>query len=124
MTKLISKITRNHTDLFEIAKEFNIQVFELDLQGTYGAYKYIKRNKVIILNENLDENKKMIVLAHELGHAFLHTKSTCFYDPHNNSKRENEANKFAIELLRAIDTTVEFSIDSKMDKNFYNSIYN
>ncbi len=46
---------------------------------------------------------KNIVLAHELGHALLHYhKSTCYlreYTLFPRGRIENEANKFAAELL-------------------------
>lgn len=44
-----------------------------------------------------------LVMAHELGHAILHRKENCYFIRTKtlllNSKKEIEANKFAMELL-------------------------
>ena len=64
-------------------------------------YKYIRKNRVIFINEDLSEEQQNFVLAHELGHAILHIKSSCFcYGLNvNNYKKEYEANFFAAQLL-------------------------
>lgn len=42
-------------DVFELVDYFNIQTIDIDLgSSTLGMYKYIKRNKFIFLNTNLD----------------------------------------------------------------------
>ena len=66
-------------------------------------YKYINKNKVVFINNRLSDEVKKFVLAHELGHAVLHTKNNCFYLKHNTFVKTNyfevEANIFAAELL-------------------------
>nr|DAW30966.1 MAG TPA: IrrE protein [Caudoviricetes sp.] len=80
-------------------------------------YKYIKKNKLILINSSLSEQEQKYVLAHELGHAVLHTKSSCFcYGLNVNTyKKEYEANIFSAELLINCDekdnTINGFSID-------------
>ncbi|MBV4426486.1 ImmA/IrrE family metallo-endopeptidase [Clostridium tyrobutyricum] len=68
-----------------------------------GFYISLVTNKYIVINNKLDEHEKNIVLAHELGHALLHYhKSTCYlreYTLFPRGRIENEANKFAAELL-------------------------
>ena len=91
-------------DVFELVDYFNIQTIDIDLgSSTLGMYKYIKRNKFIFLNTNLDYQQRKFVLAHELGHAILHSNLNCFFlekkTLHLKNKFEIEANKFAVELL-------------------------
>ncbi|CUQ09953.1 Predicted Zn peptidase [Clostridium paraputrificum] len=90
---------------FEITKDLGITLIVAPLGNVWGMYKYIKRTKVIYLNESLNEYEKRFVLAHELGHAVLHPKSTCFFTDTKNLnkiKKEHEANIFAANFL--IDT--------------------
>ena len=57
-------------------------------------------------------------MAHELGHALLHRKENCYFIRNKtlllNSKKEIEANKFAMELLlpdSLLDEYRDFTID-------------
>ena len=91
-------------DVFELVDYFNINVIETDLgSSTLGMYRYIKRNKFIFLNNDLEHYQKKFVLAHELGHAILHSDLNCFFlekkTLYLKNKFEIEANKFAVELL-------------------------
>lgn len=65
----------------------------------YVAY----RQKFIHINQNLDENRKLFTMAHELGHAILHPKSNTAFLRERTlfsiDKLEVEANRFAAELL-------------------------
>ena len=64
---------------------------------------FLKNHRYIFINENLPEHEKRLVMAHELGHAILHRKENCYFIRNKtlllNSKKEIEANKFAMELL-------------------------
>ena len=88
---------------FEIAKALNIEVLIGALGSRCGCYMYLKRHRCIFLNESLPEHEKRLVMAHELGHAVLHRKENCYFIRNKtlllNSKKEIEANKFAMELL-------------------------
>ena len=59
-----------------------------------------------------------LVMAHELGHAILHRKENCYFIRNKtlllNSKKEIEANRFAMELLLPdsfLDEYREFTIE-------------
>ncbi len=100
----IIKKKANTDDVFELVDYFNINVIETDLgSSTLGMYRYIKRNKFIFLNNDLEHYQKKFVLAHELGHAVLHSNLNCFFlekkTLYLKNKFEIEANKFAVELL-------------------------
>ncbi|EEA84929.1 ImmA/IrrE family metallo-endopeptidase [Peptacetobacter hiranonis] len=108
----IIKKKANTDDVFELVDYFNINVIETDLgSSTLGMYRYIKRNKFIFLNNDLEHYQKKFVLAHELGHAILHSDLNCFFlekkTLYLKNKFEIEANKFAVELLVSDDDLKE-----------------
>lgn len=91
---------------YELAEQLDIILIIEPLGKPLGMYKYINRSKVIWLNSSMNEEEKRYVLAHEIGHAVLHPKSSCFFSSVKNintSKKEYEANLFAAELLLEVD---------------------
>ena len=90
---------------FELCRATGVEVFFADLGSLKGMYKYIKRNRFAVINENLDDYTRNLVCAHELGHDILHSdlaKKLCLqefvlYDM--KSRPEYEANLFASEIL-------------------------
>lgn len=89
---------------FEIAYYLNIDILQLKLPNTiHGFLVRVLRRKFIALNANLPYEAQKIVVCHELGHAILHKgygyylhADMSYYVP---SRREKEANQFAIHLL-------------------------
>ena len=93
---------------YQLAKCLNFDIYELDLPSAIRGFliRFLirpLRRKCIVLNANLSELQKHIVLCHELGHARLHSgygyylsTNKPYYVP---CRRENEANEFAIHLL-------------------------
>ena len=73
---------------------------------------YLKRSKCIWINENLEGNERLFVMAHELGHAILHPRQNCYFIKHKtlflNSRLEQEANQFAINFLIPDDILTEY----------------
>ena len=59
-------------DPYVIAADLGIEIVPCNFKRQRGAYKVIKRNRFIYINENLNEILKRIVLYHELGHDTLH----------------------------------------------------
>lgn len=97
------------TDPFQLADYLNIEVFENPLGDIDGMYMYLKRNKVVLLNDNLNLKFKKFVLSHELGHGIMHPRENCYFMRKNTflkmNKYEYEANLFAVNLsLHGIDT--------------------
>lgn len=89
---------------FELAELLKIQVVHWPLhEEVNGLYQYEKRVKFIYINSTLPYLMQRVVCAHELGHAILHPKLNCtFLKNHtfyNINRYENEANRFASELL-------------------------
>ena len=90
------------TNPFDIADQLGIlyQVCNLQFEG---CYMFLKNHRYIFINENLPEYEQRLVMAHELGHAILHRKENCYFIRNRtlllNSKKEIEANRFAMELL-------------------------
>ena len=90
------------SDPFAIADQLGILYQVCDLQFE-GCYMFLKNHRYIFINENLPEYEQRLVMAHELGHAILHRKENCYFIRNKtlllNSKKEIEANRFAMELL-------------------------
>ena len=80
-------------------------------------YKYLKKNRFAVINENLDPFTKTLVCAHELGHDILHqnlARKVCLqefilYDM--KSRPEYEANLFASEILLPDDIILSLARD-------------
>lgn len=113
---LVKKYGTN--DPFEIAEAKNIYVIERDLhEEIYGFYKYIRRNKFIFLNSNLCIEDKVFTFCHELGHSELHPRLSAPFLKNKTlisiDKIENEANRFAVELLLPDQAIYEYE-DSKL----------
>lgn len=73
-----------------------------DIGSRLGYYMYMKRSKCIWINESLEGNERLFVMAHEVGHALLHPKENCYFLRNHtllNTRTEIEANKFAVGFL-------------------------
>ena len=64
---------------------------------------FLKNHKCIFLNEDLNEQERILVMAHELAHSIMHRKENCYFIRNKTllltSEIETEANMFAAELL-------------------------
>jgi Zn-dependent peptidase ImmA (M78 family) len=113
--KLIKFYERKYRtrDPFEIARCLRIKVFYVPLGNIAGYYKYMKHNRCIYMNSEIeDETFRRVVMAHELGHAVLHMKDNCTfmkgYTLLLTSKVEKQANLFAAHLLITDEMLHEF----------------
>ena len=72
--KLVSRLVRKYQtrDPFEMIKGMNVILVHYPLEDVRGFYQYFQRNHIIYLDERLTEAEQRFVLAHELGHLFLH----------------------------------------------------
>lgn len=91
-------------DPFLLASCLNLNVKFLEYSdNTKGYYIKVGKNKFIIINSNLTEEEKRVVLAHEIGHAVMHSSKEIHFLRENTlfpkGRHENEANKFAADLL-------------------------
>ncbi|MEG0502943.1 MAG: ImmA/IrrE family metallo-endopeptidase [Cellulosilyticaceae bacterium] len=93
-------------NLFSIAEANNILVLEDELGSICGFYTYQKKTKIILLNSSLSDLHKQMVLAHEIGHALLHTKVNCAFIKNKTGFKhqiyEKEANFFGANMLKEI----------------------
>lgn len=111
-----------------IAKAYNIKIFYRELGQIKGFSRNDNENKFIAINSSLSNFETKIVLAHELGHLFLHKEEFIleikdnFYSSIN--KYEYEANYFAAYLLFSnyeqeyVLEMIENENDEKIIKNF------
>ncbi|QED49339.1 ImmA/IrrE family metallo-endopeptidase [Cytobacillus dafuensis] len=104
--KAVNEIKKKYktSDPFEIASLKNIHIIPWNLhEEILGFYKYDKRNKYIFINNNLDNEMKKYICAHELGHAILHPRVNTPFLRKNTlfslDKIEVEADIFAVEIL-------------------------
>lgn len=93
----------NTTDVYELCNALNVIIKYDPLGSTKGYFLNTLEGFFIVLNCNLDEWERKVVLAHELGHFILHKENNiCFlknYTYNITNKSENEANEFASHLL-------------------------
>ena len=107
ITDVVHKIIKRYktSNPFELCTEMGIEIVYADLGNLKGMYTCIKRNRFIVINENIDNDIKRIVCAHELAHDQLHRKMSTSswmkdYSLYTfSSKHEYEANIFVSELL-------------------------
>lgn len=92
-------------DPVKIAHHAGIQIAIVPLGEISGNYMLIKRKRWIFVNDSIPEDSPMfkVIVAHELGHAFLHRKENCAFIKNKTllscSGIEREANRFAATLL-------------------------
>lgn len=112
----VDKLVRKyHTrDPYELCQLLGIKIHYYDLQKKLkGFFYYQSRQKNIVIDHNVNEVLERILIAHELGHAILHTKIAMmkgFQEMEvldGGSQEEDEANFFAAELLLEDDTVLE-----------------
>ncbi|MFL0196960.1 ImmA/IrrE family metallo-endopeptidase [Clostridium sp. WILCCON 0269] len=92
---------------YNLAKELGFHIIEeyLSVDAPKGLFKKILGKKFIVINLTRIENEyeKKFTIAHELGHAIFHSSNNTFFlHDHTFYQRgrfENDANKFAAELL-------------------------
>ena len=104
----VDKLVRKyHTrDPYELCQLLGIKIHYYDLQKKLkGFFYYQSRQKNIVIDHNVNGILERILVAHELGHAVLHTKIAMMHGFQemevfdDRSIEENEANCFAAELL-------------------------
>ena len=89
-------------DPFRLCKALDILVLFVPLVRVNGFYQHFDGQDIIYINQDLTDDEKTLVCAHELGHALLHTNvNTIFLETHKfvENKYETEADAFAINLL-------------------------
>lgn len=129
--KKVHQLLKGDTqNLYTLADNHNILIYECDLGDNSGLYLYLEKTKTILLNHRLSYYKKQIVLAHEIAHAMLHPKMSCAFTPSYSLEKpnaqENEANYFACKLLSEIgfwDNDELCIYDHEIDKTDLGFIY-
>ncbi|NPV74543.1 MAG: ImmA/IrrE family metallo-endopeptidase [Pelotomaculum sp.] len=91
------------SDPYRLARLMDIDVDEFPFRRIKGLILEIAGKVTIVLNANLPEWLKRVVLAHELGHRRLspHGMGYFFLTEYTlmESRVEYEANRFTVELL-------------------------
>lgn len=110
-------------DPYEICKYLDIQVMERPMgkspRSCKGFFLVSSRCKLIVINSDLPDSIQRIIIAHELGHAVLHSDSAIntfheFAMFEDTNRMEYEANVFAAEFMLSDDAAIE-SLEMQMD---------
>ncbi|GAB6117096.1 ImmA/IrrE family metallo-endopeptidase [Thermoanaerobacter brockii subsp. lactiethylicus] len=128
--RIVNRLVNKHgcSNPYYIAKENNIVVIKISLDKVYGFYKYIKRNKFIFINSDVDEQVQLLTCSHELGHAVLHPRENTIwlqsFTLFSTDRLEIEANLFALSLLRYYNKFDFFVLANllKIPETFLNSV--
>ena len=95
-------------DPYEICEYLDIQVMERPMgkspRSCKGFFLVSSRCKLIVINSDLPDSIQRIIIAHELGHAVLHSDSAIntfheFAMFEDTNRMEYEANVFAAEFM-------------------------
>lgn len=114
VAKLVRKYdTRNP---FGLAKDLGIYVYYKPLGKLEGFYTIVLKRRAIVLNEHLEENRKRLILAHEIAHDQLHRNErknlgeflTMKHFNEAKNSYEIEANIFAAHLLISDEAFFEY----------------
>lgn len=114
ITDIVRGITTKYktNSPYELAELKGIMIHRSNLGQIHGFYYKAYRVKQIYLNNNLSKHEEKFVLAHELGHSFLHPNSNTPFLKANTylsvEKMELEANKFAMHLLITDTDLIEY----------------
>ena len=91
-------------DTRQIANELGIKIYYENYDDLLGMYTYRWKQRIIFINNNLDDHMRQMVLAHEIGHDIFHRnlasnglKEFELFDMKNTT--EYEANIFCSHLL-------------------------
>ena len=117
VAEAVEKLTKKYgtRDPHELCALLGIKIHYIDMQKKLkGFFYYQSRQKNIVIDSNVNEVLERILIAHELGHAVLHTKIAMmrgFQEMEvldGGSKEEDEANFFAAELLLEDDVVLSY----------------
>ena len=73
----VEKLVKKHhsRDPYELCKLLGIKIHYYNMEKKLkGFFFYQSRQKNIVIDSNVNEVLERILVAHELGHAILHTK--------------------------------------------------
>ena len=114
VNKLVEKYGTR--DPYELCRALGIKIHYIDMQKKLkGFFFYQSRQKNIVIDCNVNKVLELILVAHELGHAVLHTEVALMHgfqemevlENRQDMPEENEANIFAAELLLDDKTVLE-----------------
>lgn len=113
----VSRLLKEHEQRnpFLLSRALDIEILRHSLCEEIKGYFFCYRGeKIIVINDRLDEHTQKIVCAHELGHAVLHdyisdkAQFTADFSVFDMTARpELEANLFAAELLISDDSVLD-----------------
>jgi len=104
--RIVRNLVRKYktSDPFELMDALDIIWIKRPLPENVRGFYFTKlKRKIVVINSIYDRRRQMLTAAHELGHCLLHPKMNAIFMELNTllvtSRYENEASKFAAELL-------------------------
>lgn len=117
-TKQIERLVAYYRRIYESSDPFVIAerlgvLYQIGSCRHAGCYMFLKNHRYIFLSSQLDEHERVLVMAHELGHAVLDRKENCYFIRNKTllltSRIERRANLFAAYLLIDDNTLKDFT---------------
>lgn len=103
LAKKLKRKFGENTTVYDLIDYFGIVLLEVDTKKFIAGYRFINRQRLIQVKQDLDEHLKTCVLWHELAHALCHREIDCYYMVNNTRLKtsiyEQEAEAFAAEWL-------------------------
>ena len=113
----VKRLVAYYTRLYGTRNPFRLAdclgiLYQVGECGNAGCYMFLKNHRYIFINCHLEGAEKLLVMAHELGHALLDRKANCYFTRNKtlllNSRIERRANLFAAHLLIPSDMLREY----------------
>lgn len=95
-----------------LAESLDMTIIEAPFKEQKGVYIFIEGLPYIILNQNLSDEMRNIVILHEIGHHLLHREiANAFHETNlfdmSSHNMEYEANLFTAQVMLPDDETIE-----------------
>ena len=103
----VKRLVAYYTRLYGTRNPFRLAdclgiLYQVGECGNAGCYMFLKNHRYIFINCHLEGAEKLLVMAHELGHALLDRKANCYFIRNKtlllNSRIERRANLFAAKI--------------------------
>ena len=108
-------------DFYRLCRRHKIKVIEMPLVVS-GFYYRCKGRDFIALNSNLAGKRRLLIMFHEFAHFLMHAPNTnetaSFHGVGRKTRKEQEADRFAIIALIPIKLLQDRSVDELIEDGF------
>ncbi|MDM7923784.1 MAG: ImmA/IrrE family metallo-endopeptidase [Pyrinomonadaceae bacterium] len=108
-------------DFYRLCRRFKIKVTEMPL-SVGGFHFRCKKQDFIALSTSLTGKERLLVMFHEFAHFLLHApnmnETASFHGVGRKTRKEQEADRFAIVALLPLKTLETRSVDDLIEEGF------